>query len=72
MVSNFYLQGKLKQLTTEFYGTKVRDFLFLFVELSYDFKMNRFFLNLKKSSSKSQIYEKILNQSLKKFIEYQR
>ena len=71
MVSNFYLQGKLKQLTTEFYGTKVRDFLFLFVELSYDFKMNRFFLNLKKSSSKSQIYEKFLNQSLKKFIEYQ-
>jgi hypothetical protein len=72
MVSNFYLQGKLKQITTEFYGTKVRDFLFLFVELSYDFKMNRFFLNLKKSSSKSQIYEKFLNQSLKKFIEYQR
>jgi hypothetical protein len=72
MVSNFYLQGKLKQLTTEFYGTKVRDFLFLFFELSYDFKMNRFFLNLKKSSSKSQIYEKFLNQSLKKFIEYQR
>ena len=37
-----------------------------------DFKMNRSFLNLKKSSSKSQIYEKFLNQSLKKFIEYQR
>ena len=72
MVSNFYLQGILKQLTTEFYGTKVRDFLFLFVELSYDFKMNRFFLNLKKSSSKSQIYEKFLNKSLKKFIGYQR
>jgi len=26
----------------------------------------------KKSSSKSQIYDKFLNQSLKKFIEYQR
>ena len=43
-----------------------------FFEPSYDFKMNRSFLNLKKSSSKSQIYEKFLNQSLKKFIEYQR
>ena len=36
-----------------------------FFELSNDFKMNRSFLNLKKSSSKSQIYEKFLNQSLK-------
>ena len=43
-----------------------------FFEPSYDFKMNRSFLNLKKSSSKSQIYEKFLNQSLKRFIEYQR
>ncbi|MDB2545247.1 isopenicillin N synthase family oxygenase [Candidatus Pelagibacter bacterium] len=43
-----------------------------FFEPSYDFKMNRSFLNLKKFSSKSQIYEKFLNQSLKKFIEYQR
>ena len=43
-----------------------------FFEPSYDFKMNRSFLNLKKSSSKSQIYEKFLNESLKKFIEYQR
>ena len=42
-----------------------------FFELSNDFKMNRSFLNLKKSSSKNQIYEKFLNQSLKKFIEYQ-
>ena len=43
-----------------------------FFEPSYDFKMNKSFLNLKHSSSKSQIYEKFLNQSLKKFIEYQR
>ena len=43
-----------------------------FFEPSYDFKMNKSFLNLKKSSSKSHIYEKFLNQSLKKFIEYQR
>jgi isopenicillin N synthase-like dioxygenase len=43
-----------------------------FFEPSYDFKMNKSFLNSKKSSAKSQIYEKFLNQSLKKFIEYQR
>ncbi|MDA8726585.1 2OG-Fe(II) oxygenase family protein [Candidatus Pelagibacter sp.] len=43
-----------------------------FFEPSYDFKMNRSFLNSKKSTAKSQIYEKFLNQSLKKFIEYQR
>ena len=40
-----------------------------FFEPSYDFKMNKSFLNLKQSSSKSQIYEKFLNQSLKKLIE---
>jgi isopenicillin N synthase-like dioxygenase len=43
-----------------------------FFEPSYDFKMSRSFINSKKSSDKSQIYEKFLNQSLKKFIEYQR
>ena len=42
-----------------------------FFEPSYDFKMNKSFLNLKQSSSRSQIYEKFLKQSLKKFIEYQ-
>jgi len=34
--------------------------------------MNRSFLNLKKSSSKNQIFEKFLNKSLKEFIEYKR
>ena len=43
-----------------------------FFEPSYDFKMNRSFLNSKKYSNTGQIYEKFLNQSLKKFIEYQR
>ena len=43
-----------------------------FFEPSYDFKMNKSFLNSKKSSSKGQIYEKFLNNSLKKFIEYRR
>ena len=45
--------------------------IYFFFEPSYDFKMNRSFLNLKKSSFKIQIYEKFLNQPLKKFIEYQ-
>ena len=43
-----------------------------FFEPSHDFKMNENFLNSKRYSKKGQIYEKFLNQSLKKFIEYQR
>ena len=43
-----------------------------FFEPSHDFKMNKNFLNSKKYSKKGLIYEKFLNQSLKKFIEYQR
>ncbi len=43
-----------------------------FFEPSYDFKMNKFFFKSKKYSSSGLIYEKFLNKSLKKFIEYQR
>jgi len=43
-----------------------------FFEPSYDFKMNKSFLNSKKYSNTGQIYEKFLNRSLKKFVEYQR
>ena len=43
-----------------------------FFEPSYDFKMNPNFLSAKKINNKGLIYEKFLNQSLKKFIEYQR
>ena len=43
-----------------------------FFEPSHDFKMNENFLNSKRYSKKGLIYEKFLNQSLKKFIEYQR
>ncbi len=43
-----------------------------FFEPSYDFKMNRSYLLGKKFGDKGQIYEKFLNKSLKKFIEYQR
>ena len=43
-----------------------------FFEPSYDFKMNHGFLNQPKTNSSGQSYEKFLNKSLKKFIEYQR
>ena len=43
-----------------------------FFEPSYDFKMNKSFLNGSKFKNNGEIYEKFLNKSLKKFIEYQR
>ena len=44
-----------------------------FLEPSYDFKMDHSFLNVKtKNKDKSVVFEKFLNNSLKKFIEYQR
>ena len=43
-----------------------------FFEPSYDFKMNKSYLNSKKYNASGPIYEKFLNQSLKKFVEYQR
>ena len=43
-----------------------------FFEPSYDFKMNHAYLNQPKTDSSGQSYEKFLNKSLKKFIEYQR
>jgi len=43
-----------------------------FFEPSYDFKMNKSFLNSNKYKNSGEIYEKFINQSLKKFVEYQR
>jgi len=43
-----------------------------FFEPSYDFKMNTSFLHKLKIDNSGVIYEKFLNQSLKKFVEYQR
>ena len=44
-----------------------------FFEPSYDFKMNQSFLNRRfKFKNKDFIYEKFLNKSLKKFVEYKR
>jgi isopenicillin N synthase-like dioxygenase len=42
-----------------------------FFEPSYDFKMNYLFLN-NTSKTKGIVFEKFLNKSLKKFVEYQR
>ena len=43
-----------------------------FFEPSYDFKMNKSFLNEVKKNNTGLKYERFLNKSLKKFIEYQR
>ncbi len=43
-----------------------------FFEPSYDFKMNQYFLSKDKYKNNGEIYEKFLNKSLKKFVEYQR
>ena len=43
-----------------------------FFEPSFDFKMHPSYLLSKKTTNKGQIYEKFLNNSLKKFVEYQR
>jgi len=43
-----------------------------FFEPSYNFKMSKSFLNGNAAKNDALIYEKFLNQSLKKFIEYQR
>ena len=55
------LRNKQKRLSIPF-----------FFEPSYDFKMNLSFLNGFRLSNKGTNYEKFLNISLKKFIEYQR
>ena len=43
-----------------------------FFEPSYDFKMDKSFLNDSKINNSGLIYEKFINHSLKKFVEYQR
>ena len=44
-----------------------------FFEPSYDFKMNKsFFTSSRRTKNNGLIYEKFLNSSLKKFIEYHR
>ena len=69
----FLSQGKFKATNHRVLWNKSKRLSVpFFFEPSYDFKMNKSFLNSKKYSNTGQIYEKFLNQSLKKFIEYQR
>jgi isopenicillin N synthase-like dioxygenase len=66
-------KGKFKATSHRvLWNKKKRMSIPFFFEPSYDFKMNPTFLNAKKINDKGLIYEKFLNQSLKKFIEYQR
>jgi isopenicillin N synthase-like dioxygenase len=69
----FLSKGKFKATNHRvLWNKKKRMSIPFFFEPSYDFKMNTDFLNAKKINNKGLIYEKFLNQSLKKFIEYQR
>ena len=69
----FLSKGKFKATNHRvLWNKKKRMSIPFFFEPSYDFKMNPSFLNTIKFNNKGLIYEKFLNLSLKKFIEYQR
>ena len=70
----FLSKGKFKATNHRVLWNKTRRMSIpFFFEPSYDFKMSHSFLNRSsKNKNKSLIFEKFLNKSLKKFIEYQR
>jgi len=69
----FLSKGKFKATNHRvLWNKKKRMSIPFFFEPSYDFKMNISYLNKSKIKNNGLIYEKFLNQSLKKFIEYQR
>ena len=70
----FLSKGKFKATNHRvLWNKKKRMSIPFFFEPSYDFKMSRFFLNgSSKIKDNGLIYEKFLNKSLKKFVEYQR
>ena len=69
----FLSKGKFKATNHRvLWNKKKRMSIPFFFEPSYDFKMNKSYLNGSKSNKKDLVYEKFLNLSLKKFIEYQR
>ena len=69
----FLSKGKFKATNHRvLWNKKKRMSIPFFFEPSYDFKMNKSFLNGSKINNDGLIYEKFLNQSLKKFVEYQR
>ena len=69
----FLSKGKFKATNHRVLWNKTKRMSIpFFFEPSYDFKMNESFFNNSKTNNSGLIYEKFLNQSLKKFIEYQR
>ena len=69
----FLSRGKFKATNHRvLWNKKKRMSIPFFFEPSYDFKMNKSYLNKSKINNNGLIYEKFLNQSLKKFKEYQR
>ena len=70
----FLSKGKFKATNHRVLWNKTKRMSIpFFFEPSYDFKMNHSFLNgISKNKSSSIIFEKFLNKSLKKFVEYQR
>ena len=69
----FLSKGKFKATNHRVLWNKTKRMSIpFFFEPSYDFKMNKSFLNEATVKNDGLVYEKFLNQSLKKFIEYQR
>jgi len=69
----FLSKGKFRATNHRvLWNKKKRMSIPFFFEPSYDFKMNKSFLNGSKTNKKGIKYEKFLNRSLKKFIEYKR
>ncbi len=69
----FLSKGKFKATNHRvLWNKKKRMSIPFFFEPSYDFKMNKSYLKGSELNDKGLIYEKFLNLSLKKFIEYQR
>jgi len=69
----FLSKGKFKATNHRVIWNKTKRMSIpFFFEPSYDFRMNKSFLNKNTTKNNGLIYEKFLNQSLKKFVEYQR
>jgi isopenicillin N synthase-like dioxygenase len=69
----FLSKGKFKATNHRVLWNKTKRMSIpFFFEPSYDFKMNKSFLHKPNINKDGLIYEKFLNLSLKKFIEYQR
>ena len=69
----FLSKGKYKATNHRvIWNKKKRMSIPFFFEPSFDFKMKKSFLNENYNQKEEMVYEKFLNKSLKKFIEYQR